>query len=47
MINAFRFGFLGISDINIAFSYAIIIVFILVLFALSLRLLHRGYGIRQ
>ncbi|MBR03178.1 MAG: ABC transporter permease, partial [Acidiferrobacteraceae bacterium] len=26
MINAFRFGFLGISDINIAFSYAIIIV---------------------
>ena len=47
MINAFRFGFLGISDINIAFSYAIIIIFILVLFALSLRLLHRGYGIRQ
>ncbi|HCY13358.1 MAG TPA: ABC transporter permease [Gammaproteobacteria bacterium] len=47
MINAFRFGFLGISDINIAFSYAIIIVFILLLFALSLRLLHRGYGIRQ
>ena len=47
MINAFRYGFLGISDISLWLSYLIIGVFITVLFAINLYLLHRGYGIRQ
>ena len=47
MVNAFRYGFLGVSDINIVSSYAIIIVFIVFLFSYSLRLLNRGYGIRS
>jgi ABC-2 type transport system permease protein len=46
MINAFRYGILGVSDIPIAASYAIIIGFIVVLFGFSLHLLNRGYGIR-
>ena len=47
MINAFRYGFLGISDISLAVSYGIIALFILALFAINLRLLNRGYGIRE
>ena len=47
MINAFRYGFLGISDISLWASYVIIIAFIVALFSLSLILLQRGYGIRH
>ncbi|MGD8312339.1 MAG: ABC transporter permease [Gammaproteobacteria bacterium] len=46
MINAFRYGFLGVSDISLAASYSISIGFILALYALSIYLLHKGQGIR-
>lgn len=46
MINAFRYGFLGVSDINLYISYSIIIGFIIVLFAICLRMLSKGYNIR-
>jgi ABC-2 type transport system permease protein len=46
MINAFRYGFLGVSDISLAASYSISIGFILVLYALSIYLLRKGQGIR-
>jgi ABC-2 type transport system permease protein len=46
MVNAFRFGFLGVSDINIGISYLIVCVFIAGLFAFSLYLLNKGHGIR-
>jgi ABC-2 type transport system permease protein len=47
MVNAFRFGFLGITDINLYLSYAIIVGFVAALFAFALYLLNRGYGIRS
>lgn len=47
MISAFRFGFLGISDINLGLSYLIILAFTIALFLINLRLLDRGYGIRS
>ena len=47
MINAFRYGFLGITDISLWVSYVMIIVFIIVLFAICLHLLEKGYGIRS
>ena len=46
MVNAFRYGFLGISDISLALSYAISIGFIVVLYVFSLYLLRSGHGIR-
>jgi len=46
MINAFRFGFLGVSDISLAASYAISIGFIVLLYAFSIHLLRKGHGIR-
>ena len=46
MINAFRYGFLGISDINLALSFGIIIAFVLLLGYWASYLLKNGYGIR-
>jgi len=46
MVNAFRYGFLGISDINLGASYVIILVFIIVLYLYSMNLLNKGKGIR-
>ncbi len=47
MINGFRYGLLGISDIQIFTSYIIIVGFILLLFSVSLLLLKKGIGIRS
>lgn len=44
MINAFRFGILGVSDIDIRLAFAIILLLIAVLFGYSLWLLDRGTG---
>lgn len=46
MINAFRYGLLGVSDIDVTAALAIIIVFIIVLFAFALNLLNKGVGIK-
>ncbi|MEM7280171.1 MAG: ABC transporter permease [Pseudomonadota bacterium] len=47
MVNAFRFGILGQSDIELGTAFAIILAFIVGLFAVCLRLLNRGTGIRE
>ncbi len=47
MVNAFRYGFLGVSDIRLGVSYAIITAFIVGLFFACLHMLNRGYGIRS
>jgi len=47
MVNAFRYGILGTSDISIGAAYAILLVFVVVLFTASLQLLNRGVGIRE
>jgi ABC-2 type transport system permease protein len=47
MVNTFRYGFLGISDLSIGLSYAIIIGFIVGLYSYAVYLLRVGYGIRR
>lgn len=47
MVNAFRYGILGVSDVDIGFSYAMIFGFIFILFFFSLSLLNKGKGIRN
>ncbi|MBT8441009.1 MAG: ABC transporter permease [Gammaproteobacteria bacterium] len=47
MVNAFRYGMLGVSDIDIGRAYAIIFVFIAVLFGASMILMKKGIGIRE
>jgi ABC-2 type transport system permease protein len=47
MVNAFRYGFLGFSDVDIRLSFAIMIVAVVALFVAAVTLLNRGTGIRE
>jgi ABC-2 type transport system permease protein len=47
MVNAFRYGVLGTSDIGIGTAYAILISFVVLLFLGCQTLMRRGIGIRE
>jgi ABC-2 type transport system permease protein len=47
MVNAFRYGMLGVSDINIQTAFSIIVIFTIALFCLCLYLLNKGVGIKS
>ena len=47
MVNAFRYGILGVSDINVYWALVMILAFIVVFFWYGLYLLNRGQGIRS
>ncbi len=47
MVNSFRFGILGITDVNLTTSMAVMIGFLIVLFSVCLYLLNKGIGIRS
>jgi ABC-2 type transport system permease protein len=46
MVNAFRYGLLGVSDIPLTTAFSIILLFIVLLTLYSLRLLRRGVGVK-
>jgi ABC-2 type transport system permease protein len=47
MVNGFRYGILGVSDISIITSYSIILIAFTMFFLLTLYLLKQGKGIRH
>ena len=47
MVNAVRYGMLGVSDINIVTAFSMIILFVVALFVFSLYILNKGIGIRS
>lgn len=47
MIDGFRYGFLGISDIPVASGLGMLLLFSVVLFSVNLYLLKKGIGIRS
>ena len=47
MVNAFRFGILGTSDIELRWAFCVIIAFVVGLFAFAVTLLERGTGLRS
>ena len=47
MVNAFRYGLLGISDVPLWVAYALMLGFVAALSALALWLLKRGVGLRS
>lgn len=47
MVNGFRYGILGVSDISIYVSLVIILVFSAILFSIAFFLLNKGVGIRN
>ena len=47
MVNAFRHGILGTSDIPIGTAYLLLVFFTVVLFVICMQLMKRGIGIRE
>jgi ABC-2 type transport system permease protein len=47
MVNAFRYGFLGESDVSLSLSFGIMILGVAVMFGACVWLLNRGTGIRE
>ena len=47
MVSAFRFGFLGVSDVDLTLAYSIMVLAAVVMFSLAVTLLNRGSGIRE
>lgn len=47
LVNAFRYGILGVSDVPIGIAYGMMTICLLALFAACVALLNRGYRIRE
>ncbi|WP_438766698.1 ABC transporter permease [Kushneria sp. TE3] len=47
MVNTFRYGILGVSDINVGAAVGAIAVFIVIFFSAAIWLLRRGKGLRS
>ncbi|OAN16609.1 ABC transporter permease [Photobacterium jeanii] len=47
MVNAFRYGFLGVSDVGIGTSFTVLMVFIAGLYGFAYYLISRGIGLRS
>jgi ABC-2 type transport system permease protein len=47
IVNAFRYSFLGVSDVNLSLALLMILLTTVGLFIVNLTLLHKGVGIRQ
>jgi ABC-2 type transport system permease protein len=47
MVNTFRYGFLGTSDVNLTVAYTIMVSAAVFMFALAVTLMNRGSGIRD
>lgn len=47
MVNAFRYGFLGVSDVGIVTSFGVLLAFIVVLYGVAHHLVTKGIGLRS
>jgi len=47
MVNAFRYGFLGISDVSLTIAFSVLGVFIVTLFTIAMTLISKGIGLRS
>jgi ABC-2 type transport system permease protein len=47
MVNAFRYGFLGVSDVSVETSFIVMIVICILLLALALWLFEKGNGLKS
>jgi ABC-2 type transport system permease protein len=47
MVNAFRYGFLGVSDVNVGVAFSVMVLAAVVLAAVAILLMNRGTGMRD
>ena len=46
MVNAFRYGFLGVTDVSLTIAFSVLGVFIVTLYTLAMVLITKGVGLR-
>ena len=47
MVNAFRYGFLGITDVSLTVAFSVLGVFIVTLWTIAMMLISKGTGLRS
>ena len=47
MVNAFRYGFLGVSDVDVRLAFTIMVLAAVALFGGAIFLMNRGTGMRE
>ncbi|NAW67447.1 ABC transporter permease [Photobacterium halotolerans] len=47
MVNAFRYGFLGVSDVGIGTAFSVLLAFVVALYGLAHYLISKGIGLRS
>ncbi|WP_330961475.1 ABC transporter permease [Photobacterium sp. 53610] len=47
MVNAFRYGFLGVSDVGIGTAFSVLLAFVMVLYSIAHYLISKGIGLRS
>ena len=47
MVNAFRYGFLGTSDVDVGLAFGIMALAAVLLFLVAVELMNRGTGMRE
>lgn len=47
MINGFRYGFLGISDVSLLFTFSMLILFVVAMYLVAWRIIESGKGLRS
>jgi ABC-2 type transport system permease protein len=47
MVNAFRYGFLGTSDVNVGVAFGLMVLAVVAMFATAVYLMDRGSGTRE
>jgi ABC-2 type transport system permease protein len=47
VVNGFRYGVLGVSDVDVVFSFSMILLFTIVAFTYCMHLLNTGTRLRQ
>jgi ABC-2 type transport system permease protein len=47
MINGFRYGFLGVTDVSLSITFSMLILFVTVLYVIAWKLIESGRGLRS
>lgn len=47
MVNGFRYGFLGVSDVPVIYTFGVLLLFIIVLYSIAFSLMEKGVGLRS
>lgn len=47
MVNGFRYGFLGVSDVPVIYTFGVLLIFIVVLYSIAFSLMEKGVGLRS